>query len=62
MPGAQLDGVAKLDDMDDARDLMRRSRRAKTAVVVGGGVTALEIVEGLRAHRVSVHYFMGKGC
>lgn len=58
VPGAQLDGVAKLDDMDDARELIRRCRHAKAAVVVGGGITALEIVEGLRAHRVRVHYFM----
>jgi NADPH-dependent 2,4-dienoyl-CoA reductase/sulfur reductase-like enzyme len=27
-------------------------------VVVGGGITALEIVEGLRARRVRPHYFM----
>jgi NAD(P)H-nitrite reductase large subunit len=60
VPGAQLDGVVKLDDMDDARDLIRRSRRAKMAVVVGGGITALEIVEGLRARNVKVHYFMRK--
>ena len=51
VPGAELDGVVKLDDMDDARDLIRRSRHAKAAVVVGGGITALEIVEGLRARR-----------
>ena len=60
VPGAELDGVVKLDDMDDARDLVRRSRKAKAAVVVGGGITALEIVEGLRARRVHVHYFMRK--
>ncbi len=60
VPGAELEGVVKLDDMDDARDLIRRSRRAKSAVVVGGGITALEIVEGLRARRVHVHYFMRK--
>jgi NAD(P)H-nitrite reductase large subunit len=59
-PGVQLDGVVKLDDMDDARDLIRKSRHAKAAVVVGGGITALEIVEGLRARRVHVHYFMRK--
>jgi NAD(P)H-nitrite reductase large subunit len=58
VPGAELDGVVKLDDMADARDLIRRSRKAKTAVVVGGGITALEIVEGLRAHRGHVHYLM----
>jgi NAD(P)H-nitrite reductase large subunit len=60
VPGADLDGVVKLDDMDDTRDLIRRSRRAREAVVVGGGITALEIVEGLRARRVHVHYFMRK--
>ena len=60
VPGAALDGVVKLDDMDDARDLIRRSRRARSAVVVGGGITALEIVEGLRARRVHVHYLMRK--
>ena len=58
MPGAELDGVVKLDDLDDARDIIRRSAAAKNAVVVGGGITALEIVEGLRAHGVHVDYFM----
>jgi NAD(P)H-nitrite reductase large subunit len=60
VPGAQLDGVVKLDDMDDARDLIARSSEATRAVVVGGGITALEIVEGLRARKVHVHYFMRK--
>ena len=56
--GTELDGVLKLDDLDDARDIIRRSATAKNAVVVGGGITALEIVEGLRAHGVHVDYFM----
>ena len=60
VPGADLDGVTKLDDLDDVRDLIRRSRTAKAAVVIGGGITAIEIVEGLRAHKVHVHYFMRK--
>ena len=60
VPGAELDGVVKLDGMDDARDIIRRSARAKAAVVVGGGITALEIVEGLRARGLHVHYFMRK--
>lgn len=60
VPGAELSGVTKLDDMHDARDLIERSRSAKAAVVVGGGITALEIVEGLCARRVKVHYFMRK--
>ena len=58
VPGTDLDGVVKLDDLDDARDIVRRSRDAKAAVVVGGGITALEIVEGLQAHGVRVDYFM----
>ena len=58
VPGADLEGVVKLDDLEDARGLIRRSRRAKVAVVVGGGITALEIVEGLLARRVHVHYFL----
>jgi NAD(P)H-nitrite reductase large subunit len=58
VPGADLDGVVKLDDLGDARDLIERSRKGKSAVVVGGGITALEIVEGLRAHRGHVHYLM----
>jgi nitrite reductase (NADH) large subunit len=58
VPGADLDGVVKLDNLDDAVEIVRRARRAKAAVVVGGGITALEIVEGLRARGVHVHYFM----
>ena len=58
VPGAELEGVVKLDDLMDARGMIQRSRRAKAAVVVGGGITALEIVEGLRARGVHVHYFM----
>jgi NAD(P)H-nitrite reductase large subunit len=60
VPGADLDGVTKLDDMHDARDLLARCRTTKAAVVVGGGITALEIVEGLCAHDLEVHYFMRK--
>jgi NAD(P)H-nitrite reductase large subunit len=60
VPGAELDGVTKLDDMHDARDMIARCRTVKTAVVVGGGITALEIVEGLCEHHLDVHYFMRK--
>jgi len=58
VPGAELDGVVTLDGMDDARDIVRRCGEGKVAVVVGGGITALEIVEGFRARSVHVHYFM----
>jgi nitrite reductase (NADH) large subunit len=58
VPGADLDGVVTLDDLGDARGIVRRARRAKAAVVVGGGITALEIVEGLRARGLHVHYLL----
>lgn len=58
VPGADLAGVVKLDHLDDARHIVGLARRAKRAVVVGGGITALEIVEGLAAQRVQVHYLL----
>jgi len=58
IPGAQLPGVIKLDHLDDARQILKLARRGKTAVVVGGGITALEIVEGLLARGVKVHYLL----
>lgn len=57
-PGAALDGVMLLDDLDDARRLVSRASSARSAVVVGGGSTALELVDGLRACGVQTHYFM----
>jgi NAD(P)H-nitrite reductase large subunit len=57
-PGANLHGVLKLDNLDDTRVLMKAAGRNKTAIVIGGGITALELVEGLRARGMKVHYFM----
>ncbi|NOY98179.1 MAG: NAD(P)/FAD-dependent oxidoreductase [Chloroflexi bacterium] len=61
-PGADLEGVVKLDHLDDARRIVKMARRAKTAVVIGGGITALELVEGLVARGVRVHYFLRGEC
>ncbi len=58
VPGANLDGVLYLDNFEDARQLAARARRARRAVVVGGGITSLEIVEGLAAHKTQVHYLL----
>jgi NAD(P)H-nitrite reductase large subunit len=58
LPGIEAEGVVKLDTMDDARRIVQMARRGRTAVVVGGGITALEIVEGLVARGVKVHYFL----
>jgi len=42
VPGADLEGVLKLDHMEDARRILKSVRRGRTAVVLGGGITALE--------------------
>ncbi len=51
LPGADLDGVVKLDNILDARLILKQARKAKAAVVIGGGITALELVEGFTARR-----------
>jgi NAD(P)H-nitrite reductase large subunit len=60
LPGIDLEGVVTLDNLEDARRILRLARRTKTAVVVGGGITALELAEGLAAQGVSTHYFLRK--
>jgi len=58
VPGADLDGVVKLDHMEDAKKILKFARKSRTAVVVGGGITALELVEGLVARGMKVHYLL----
>jgi NAD(P)H-nitrite reductase large subunit len=55
VPGSNLEGVVKLDTMDDTQRIIAMSKRTRTAVVVGGGITALELAEGLAARKVKVH-------
>lgn len=58
LAGIDLPEVVKLDSLEDADQLIALAKRAKSAVVVGGGITALEIVEGLRTHCRRVHYLL----
>jgi NADPH-dependent 2,4-dienoyl-CoA reductase/sulfur reductase-like enzyme len=58
VPGAELQGVVSLDDLEDARRILALARRARTAVVIGGGVIAVELLEGLLQRGVEVHYFL----
>lgn len=58
IPGAGLNGVHKLDHLSDARALLANAKRGRTALVTGGGITALELAEGLAARGVKVHYIM----
>ncbi len=60
IPGIGLPGVVTLDTLQDALRILDLSRRAKRAVVVGGGITALELAEGLAAQGVEAHYFLRK--
>lgn len=58
VPGVELDGVVKLDSLNDAHHILKYAHRRRTAVIIGGGITALELVEGFRARGLKVHYFL----
>lgn len=58
IPGSDLKGVYKLDHLADARALLADAKRGRTALVIGGGITALELAEGLAARGVRVHYIL----
>jgi nitrite reductase (NADH) large subunit len=58
VPGSNLEGVLKLDHMSDAKLILKQARRGKRAVVIGGGITALELVEGLLSRGMQVHYLL----
>lgn len=57
-PGANLAGVVKLDSLNDTRRILQLARRRRPAVVVGGGITALELAEGLCTRGMKVQYFL----
>ena len=57
-PGCDLLGIVKLDGLDDCRRIIQLARRGRPAVVIGGGITALELVEGLAGRGMKVHYFL----
>jgi 3-phenylpropionate/trans-cinnamate dioxygenase ferredoxin reductase subunit len=48
LPGATLDGVVVLRDIDDAKDLSRRIDAAQNIVVIGGGFIGLEVAAAAR--------------
>jgi NAD(P)H-nitrite reductase large subunit len=50
--------VVFLDTLDGTRDMLRRVKRARRAVVVGGGITALEMAEGFAHRRLETHYVL----
>ncbi len=58
VPGASFDGVVKLDHLADAKNILKLAKSGRTAVVIGGGITALELTEGLLARGMNVHYLL----
>jgi NADPH-dependent 2,4-dienoyl-CoA reductase/sulfur reductase-like enzyme len=58
VPGADFKGVVKLDNIDDARNMIKMARTTRAAVVVGGGIIALEMVEGFIARGLKTHYLL----
>ncbi len=58
VPGLNLEGVVKLDNLEDAHRILKFAHKRRTAVVVGGGITALELVEAFKARGLEVHYFL----
>jgi NAD(P)H-nitrite reductase large subunit len=60
VPGIELGGVFTLDTLEDTRKILRQTKKSRRAVVVGGGITALELVEGLRSHGMETHYLLRK--
>ncbi len=58
LPGVDLPEVVKLDNLEDADRMIALAKRARSAVVIGGGITALEIAEGLRPYCRQIHYLL----
>jgi NADPH-dependent 2,4-dienoyl-CoA reductase/sulfur reductase-like enzyme len=58
MPGRDFDGVLTLHRLPDYLDLRRRLGEIGQAVVIGGGVHAIETVMGLLSWGISVHWLV----
>jgi len=54
-PGGDLEGVITFDNLDDAKRVIKLGRKARAAVVVGGGITAMELAEGLVHQKTKTH-------
>jgi len=57
-PGSALSGVVYLDTLDGTMELISHAKRRRRAVVIGGGITALELSEGLASRGVNTSYFL----
>ena len=57
-PGIKLEGVVTLDSLEDTLHIVKQAKSASSAVVIGGGITALELVEGFAALGLKTHYLL----
>lgn len=58
LPGRDFDGVMTLHRLQDYLDLRRRINEVSDAVVIGGGVHAIETVMGLLHWGIHVHWLI----
>jgi NAD(P)H-nitrite reductase large subunit len=56
--GIQLQGVVTLSNMDDAYKIKQLLPLARCGVVVGGGITAVELIEIFNHHGLETHYLL----
>lgn len=54
-PGGDLQGVLTFDTLDDAKKVIGHCRGTRRAVVVGGGITAMELAEGMQRQGAQTH-------
>jgi NAD(P)H-nitrite reductase large subunit len=58
--GGDLEGVVTFDTLEDAKNIINLGRKARSAVVVGGGITAMEIAEGLKHRGIRTYLLQRK--
>lgn len=58
LPGRNFDGVRTLHRLQDFLDLRRRLSEVSDAIVIGGGVHAIETVMGLLYWNIRVHWLI----
>jgi NAD(P)H-nitrite reductase large subunit len=57
-PGSELDGVVYLRTLDQAEDIIERSKTAATAVALGGGLLGVEFARAFNELGLTTHYLI----
>jgi nitrite reductase (NADH) large subunit len=56
--GSKLDGVVYLRTLDQAEDIIRRGKTAKSAVALGGGLLGVEMARAFNELGLNTHYLI----